>query len=46
MRGEKGSVIARDYDVGGNAVCDIMKAKSWKGARIDAAFILDLEQEV
>jgi hypothetical protein len=45
MHGEKGSVIARDYGVGGNAVCDIMKAKSWKGARIEAAFQLDLEQD-
>jgi len=45
MRDEKGSVISRGYGVGGNAVCDIMKAKSWKGARIDAAFLLALEQE-
>jgi hypothetical protein len=46
MRGEKCSVIAKDYAVSKETVSGIVHdGKRWKGARIDAAFIFDLEQE-
>jgi hypothetical protein len=45
MRGEKYSIIAKDYAVSKEAVAGIINGRSWKGATIDAAFLLALEQE-
>jgi hypothetical protein len=45
FRGEKYSVIAKDYGVAESTVRDIANGKRPKGARITAAFLFDLEKE-
>jgi hypothetical protein len=45
MRGKKCSVIARDCAVAESAVYDISSGRSWRDARITAAFLIDLEQD-
>jgi hypothetical protein len=45
LRGEKVQVIACDYKISHRQVRNISIGRSWKGARIDAAFLLALEKE-
>jgi hypothetical protein len=44
-RGEKYSVIAKNYGVSQGAVNGIINGRNWKDAHITAAFFFDLEQE-
>jgi hypothetical protein len=45
LRGEKGSIIAKDYGVAPGIVRRIAKRKTWRDATITAAFLFDLEQD-
>jgi transposase len=45
LRGESQRAVANDFNISKSMVSCILKGKAWKGTRITAAFLLDLEKD-